>query len=608
MESSAEKTTSWKYFLIIIFCISVVYARGLNYDFVNYDDYDLVLNNESFISHPANIGTSFTTHVFTTHRKESVYYRPILLVSYIIDYQVWKLNPKGYHLTNILLHCLTTIMVFLLINSLLQNQILALFTSLFFALHPIQVESVVWIAGRNDILVGLFISMMMYFYIRHYEKPEKKNIYLLWAGLSFTLALFTKESAAFCIFLMPIYDIVMRKISFAKLFSKDSLLKLSPLAVILAIYLIIRLILFGEIAGTEKLYGMLSLIGRLKLLPAIITEHLSLLIAPFWLSVEHPLDKILWLNFPWYLVAIAAVLLMISIIVWTWRHQPQISFGVLWMAVCIFPALNIFPLAVPIFEHRLYTASIGFTIIICYGIFQLFKSRAQLIGRLLLLLLITACGIGSYLRLPVWQNSETLWLDAIEKAPSAQRAYFNLAGYYFDRQKYNKTEELLNKYIELRPDDFTGYSKLRQTYFAARQFDKALEICKRLITLDTHDQNRYVDLGVFFEKMDLPDSAIRVYQEGLRIDSTFYLLHVHLGRMYHNRGNVIEAEKHYRQSIQVKSDFAPAYFGFGILEASQGNDTLALRLLQQGATYETPTTDIAELIAFLTNKLEQIRK
>ena len=608
MDNLTEIKSSWKYFLIIIFCIGIVYVQTLSYDFVNYDDYDLVLNNENFLSHPSNIAASFTTHAFTTHRKESVYYRPILLVSYILDYQIWKLNPLGYHLTNILLHCLTAMLVFLLINSLIQNQILALLSSLIFALHPIQVESVAWIAGRNDILVGLFIAMTMYFYIQHHEKPERKKLYLFFSVISFTLALFTKESAAFCIFILPLYDIVVKKITLTTLFSKETLFKFTPLAAVIGIYLIIRLMVFGEIIGTEKLYGMFSLIERLKFLPAIIVEYFSLLIAPFRLSIEHPLAKIIWFDFPWNLFAIVTIISFVAITWWALQRESILAFALLWLSICMFPAINIFPLAVPILEHRLYTASIGFAFFIGVGIYRLFKSHTQFAERLSLVSLVIACGIGSFIRTPVWRNSESLWMDAINKAPTAHRPYFNLAGYYFDLRQYNKTIELLNKYIYLRPDDFTGYSKLRQSYYASGQYDKAVEVCRQMIALDIHDQNRYVDLGIFFESMDLPDSAIKVYQDGLQIDSAFYQLHVRLGRMYHNRGDIVNAEKHYKQSIKVKPDFATGYFSLGVLEASMGKDTLALQALEQGAKFEAPTSDIAQLIAYLRNKLGQDRK
>ena len=105
-------------------------------------------------------------------------------------------------------------------------------------------------------------------------------------------------------------------------------------------------------------------------------------------------------------------------------------------------------------------------------------------GRKLLWLaspLIAALAIGSMLRLPVWQNSETLWRDAIEKSPEASRSYFNLAGYYFERQEYEKTIGLMKTYVALKPDDALGYVKLGQTLQIAGRNDEASQVRRALI-------------------------------------------------------------------------------------------------------------------------------
>jgi tetratricopeptide (TPR) repeat protein len=343
---------------------------------------------------------------------------------------------------------------------------------------------------------------------------------------------------------------------------------------------------------------MMPLIGRLKLIPAILSEHLSLILLPIRLSVEHPLDGLIWLENLWNLFAIAILVGMATSVWFAWKMNRLIFFGLIWLCVGFLPVLNLFPLAVPILEHRLYTVIVGPVFILGSVIIAMRIKYSKNI----LIILIIAAALTSYLRSPIWQNSETLWRDAMQKAPTAHRPYFNLAGYYYDRQQFDKTIILLNKYIEIKPEDYTGYSKLRQTYYAIGDYEKVLQVCRKMISLAPHDPNRYIDLGIFFEKLNLPDSAIGVYSEGLRVDSTFYQLHVHLGRMYHNQNNLAEAKKHYRLAIQLKSDFAPAYFSLGVLEASQGNDSLALQLLEQGVKFEQPSADIKQAILYLREK------
>src|SRR5712672_2245004 len=90
----------WKQFLFLVLCVAVVFGQAVRFEFVTYDDYQLVYENESFLSNVSNIYTSFTTHVFTTHRAGGAYYRPLVLSGFILEYQLWHLNPLGYHLDN----------------------------------------------------------------------------------------------------------------------------------------------------------------------------------------------------------------------------------------------------------------------------------------------------------------------------------------------------------------------------------------------------------------------------------------------------------------------------------------------------------------------------
>ena len=93
MSKVPKAASSWTYPALLLAAIVLVYIQTLSFEFVNYDDPDLVSQNAEFLSNPANVVTSFTTHAFTSHREESAYYRPLLLVSFIADYQIWQLNP-----------------------------------------------------------------------------------------------------------------------------------------------------------------------------------------------------------------------------------------------------------------------------------------------------------------------------------------------------------------------------------------------------------------------------------------------------------------------------------------------------------------------------------
>jgi protein O-mannosyl-transferase len=598
---------NWKQLAILIACTSLIYSITLTYDFVNYDDYYLVYQNESFLKDPANIFSSFSTSAFTSWRQESIYYRPILLVSYILDYQIWKLNPAGYHFTNIILHLFSAIFVYSLFNSLTRERWFALLGALIFSLHPINVESVAWIAGRNDILLGLFIITMIYLYHLHYERTEKAKQYFGLSTLAFVFALFTKESAAFYISLIPIYELTVRKEKITAHFLKEKFKKFIWFFIPLAAYICIRIMLFGKVIGVEEIYDRLPLIGRIQLAPAILMENLKLLIVPLNLSIEHPLDQIIWTELPWNWISLITSIALIAVLIKAIRVKNSYSFALFWIAIGLFPTLNIIPVAVPILEHRLYTPMIGFAFVLASIGLSINLNTKRHFGKLLLSAVIVVFAFSSFVRIPVWKNSESLWLNAIEKAPSSRRPYFNLAGYYFDLHEYDKSISLLKKYIELAPDDFTGYSKLRQTYYISGKIPEAISVCRQLIELEPKNENRYIELAALFEQLNQPDSAISIYQSALHRDSTFYRIHERVGLIFANLNQHKLAEQSFLNSIRINNNYGSSYFNLGKLYAVLGKTDSALMMIERGERISKIPTEVLQLREYLLS-LKQNQK
>ena len=520
---------------------------------------------------------------------------------------MWGLNPLGYHATNIVLHALTAVILFYFLTIFLREKYFALLITLLFALHPIQVESVAWIAGRNDILVGLFTILMLWFYALHGLHEGKKNHYLWLSIFSFALALFTKESAALYLLLLPIYDAVTSKSGIRTLISRKFLLRLLPFIMLLLGYLLLRNLLFGEFIGSEKLYGKLTLLNRLRLVPAMVTENLSLLLFPSGLTVEHPLDKLIWLEPPWdiasYIVTGALVIGVISAL----KSRASAGFGFLWLVVGFLPLLNVMPLAVPILEHRLYTAAAGFTILLAGSLKLLAPGKYPKSAHAVIIMILIAYVAGTLTRLPVWNDSETLWLDAIKKAPSATRSYYNLAGHYYEKQQPEKALPLLKKYTELNPDDLMGYSKLRQTYFIMGQYGEAIGGCRQMIAMDPQGQNRYTELGALFERLNMTDSAVNFYRQTLEKNPEFYGVHDRLGTIYFNLSDSDSAELHYLSAIRINGKYADAYFNLGKLYYYTGRKSRALSAFTEGEKHGVPPQAVRQIMNQLkTEKINPI--
>jgi hypothetical protein len=563
---------------LLVAVVALLYGRTLTFDFVNYDDYDLVARNTGFLGDPANILTAFTTHAFTSHREEGVYYRPLLLVTYFADYAVWGVNPLGYHLTNLLLHSAASVLLFFLVIELLRqagtasggapakgagegkggDALTAFLAALLFAVHPVQTESVAWVAGRNDILLGLLLIAALYCYVLQYGGPKPRRMMFPASAALFAAAVLTKESALFFLPLFPLYELGVRRESLATLFSGPKHMRVSVFLAIAVAYLGVRYNIFGAFIGAEKLYGNIPLDKRFLMAPGLALTNLLFLLWPVSLNIVHPIEKIPWFGWPAMLVALAASAGVVFVWVRTFRREPLLSWSVGWLVVGMVPLLNIFPLAVPVLEHRLYAASAGFAVA-----FVLAVSRLRLLPvsrNAAMPLLAAACFVlagATWARVPVWTNSETLWLDSIQKEPDAARSYFNLAGYYFERRQFDRTIALLGEYVRLKPDDFNGYSKLRQTYYLAGRMRDAAAVCRTLIEKDPSAAARYLEAGVLFERMGLSDSVISVYREGLSADPSSAELHRRLGMWYRSAGDTAGAASELRAADSLAGRTRP---------------------------------------------------
>jgi hypothetical protein len=170
-------------FLFIVCLTFGIYANSFKNDFVNWDDLGLILKNQRIRS----LEWQNVKEIFIP--KKASTFQPIRVLSYAIDYHFWKLNPLGYHLTNILFYILTCIMVFFtlrLLSASLREHAppdshdrVALFGSLLFAAHPVHVEAITWLAARKEVLQGFFFFLAFYFYLRGREEKDRKRMICL---------------------------------------------------------------------------------------------------------------------------------------------------------------------------------------------------------------------------------------------------------------------------------------------------------------------------------------------------------------------------------------------------------------------------------------------
>lgn len=558
-----------------ILCAAVicVYAQSIRFDFVNYDDDELIYHNAPFLADWGNVRTAFTSHAFSAAGGESVYYRPFLITAYIAEFHLWKLAPAGYHAVNVALHAATVLLVFLLARVLLAAELPALFAALIAALHPVQTEAVGWVAGGNDLLLGLFVTLMALAYLKG------RRTSAIW----FACALLTKESAAFYLLLLPLADAtILRSAGLAGAGPAGAGLarraaRYLPHAAVLALYLALRLEIFGALIGAERLYGSRGFGERLMMLPALAAEHLRLILLPIHLSVAHPVTELVWLNAPWNVAAVALTAGLIAAFALALKRDAVMAFGLGWLVIGLLPVLGIFPLAIPIFEHRLYVPLIGAAIAAGRIVARVPAARAALAKPAVMCLSIVLA-VSSFVRLPVWKNGVALFDDAVGKSPRDARSYYSLATAFYEERRYRESAAALQEYLGLAPHDLRGETFLREVYYLAGRTGDALEVSRGMTAREPLNGSRWLETGEIYQDLRMPDSAAACYRTAIALDSLLPDPHLQLGKILDSSGRSSEAAAEFRKACDLGS--AGGCFELAKIYAAGGRDALAIGVLE----------------------------
>jgi protein O-mannosyl-transferase len=189
-------------FIILVIISFILYFQSLSFDYINFDDDNIIQNNIFKLQNPSTIIEAFKTDPFFNSQDQE-FYRPLQTVTYIIDAIISGKSLWMFHLTNILLHTSAAILLFLLLINLEFNRKLSLIFSIIFVVNPLFTHAVIWLPSRGDLLICVFCLLSFLCFI-NYSK-SKKLIYLIIHLITFLLAVFSKETALLLPLLILIY-------------------------------------------------------------------------------------------------------------------------------------------------------------------------------------------------------------------------------------------------------------------------------------------------------------------------------------------------------------------------------------------------------------------
>jgi len=506
---------SWIVVWVLIFLGWFAYLNNLSNLFV-YDDYLLVLDNPAIKSFQHII--DIFKHDIYYYVSQSNFYRPIVSLSLMFDFFVWRLMPVGYHVTNNLLHIFNGVFLFFILRKIFKDSVLALMVSVLFILHPIHTQAVTYVSGRADPLYVFFAFIAILFFL----KSEGENKPLIFGAYSFfILSLLSKEVALIIPFLILLI---------LKTFYKNGKLNkyLFGFFLICIVYVLIRLTLLRSILhnpGPMPLdFGV-----RLMNLPKQITEYAVLLILPLNLHIERaipvslrffkelnivifpPQVNIVNPDYPlilsWiFLIMVIVFLLKIA------KKNKGVFFSGAWFLVALLPVSNLFSINALIAEHWLYLPSVGFFILLSLGLLKL--SQVSIFCKYIFLFLFCSLILGYFYltheRNKDWRNEVVFYKNILEYTPKNQgmRIHYNLGCAYLDAGQIDEAIKEYETAISIKPrDNLLAYFNLARAYLIKNDFDRAkylLGIAVRTTPKNINDDRVIKQAQSLLEKINKP--------------------------------------------------------------------------------------------------------
>ena len=460
------------FFISIWALIWIVYSSSLSASW-HLDDYQNIVRNDKI--HLSTLTPASLKDTFFAGTSDKLY-RPVPMASFAINWFQHGAAVLGYHLVNVLIHCLNASFLFLIVLNLYQSprlagfftdpQIrwLALLTTLFWALNPVQTQAVTYIVQRMASMATLFYLVGIYLFLK-YKNTATVGPKIVLAGaisISFLLAMLSKENAAFFPAAIFLIQIIFYSTGDQRPFGMKWVAAAILMVLIAAIGVCIIIIEYGDpIAFIDMLYANRPFTASQRLLTEfrVLLFYLSLLFfpAPWRLSVCHDFDVSTSIFTP--LTTLPAILAVLAILWWSianLKKKPLIAFAGLFFFVNHSVESTILPLEL-VFEHRNYLPSLFLFLPLAHGILKVYQLPYFSVRHRHLLWIGVCCiaigmlGNWTFARNLVWQSEKTLWEDEIEKNPSLARPYHNLAwGYYQPRGQYDEALALYQKALKLK--------------------------------------------------------------------------------------------------------------------------------------------------------------
>ena len=548
----------------------VVFGQCAQFDFINFDDDEYVINNPMVVH-----GLTFQGIIWAFTHFHAANWHPLTWISHMLDCEMYGLEPGDHHLTNVLIHTATVVVLFLVLQRMTGAAWGSAFVAAVFAIHPLRAESVAWVSERKDVLSGLFFVLTIGAYAGYARRPWSPARYGL-VVLLFAVGLLCKPmlvTVPLVFLLLDYWPLQRAKPAWNLILEKLPLLMLSVASCIITIFAQKH-----AISPFEK-YPFDS-----RLAEAVISykTYLVQMVYPVNLAAFYPIP--LHVSF-WEKMFSVFLLAAISVLAWAERRsRPWLLVGWLWYLIMLLPVVGIVQVGSQAHADRYtYLPQIGIYIALTWLASEL-AAKCRLnqtaIGGLMAgvvgILMLCAWKQASY-----WKNSESLWRHALAATGNNPLAYVNLGHELYRTGRLDETIALYHKAIQLEPDNAEFHNNLANALRKSGNMDEGVVEYEKAVQLDPGFVDAQFNLGKALNLQGKTAEAITRFQTVLDIDPNFLLARVNLGNALLQEGQAKQAAVQFQRVLAVSPNDADVHLNLGLSLFQMG------QIAEARAQYET---------------------
>lgn len=567
------------YLGFIAFVSFIAFANTLFFEFV-WDDLHQIRYNEALKSFK-DIGDFFLSPI----PDMPIYYRPLFMLSLLIDYKIWGDSPFGFHFTNILLSIFSNVLLFIVAERLFKSRAIAFISSIIFAIHPSHSASVSYVSARNELLCGFFIIHSFLFYIT-FRLASSKRLYIILSLLFYFLALLSKEMAITMPFLIVLYEYSFHKNELRKH------IKLPAFFIITSIiYFLIRILIISSDQATE-----FPLMWRLATFSKVLLYDLFLLFFPFFHKAFYKIEIFESFSNILSIIYLGSFILLTLFVIYVKKWDRRLFFSFSWILISLIPATTIITFIYPslIAERYLYIPSFGLAMflgILFYDIYKIMEEKSEkkaLLLKFVFGLLILVFAILTIARNLEYKDNITLWRESEKDAPYEPYVMDKLASAYIEKKYYSQAEielkrleavdannpqihhKLGNLYkrwgkydlaenhylkaIKIAPDYYLAFDDLAELYKRKGEYEKALRVFFKSLEINPEDPDVLYEVGEILVRQNKPLEAAPYFEASLKINPKHHLSAVKLGDIYLAIGDIGNAKAMYEKALSISPE------------------------------------------------------